>query len=846
MFADSVPCLFRKGSRYGDSLTAWLLTSLFLNPKPQSERYILVHLLDRKKGQFTSAALFSPFFTYHLPSILDQMADSFEIGESESSGEDSVSLTSTAASPHREDKIYEVECILAEETVDDVTWYLVKWKGYSEHENSWEPREVFNSEEIFQDWNQRQMRITRGREKPFDVQAWLERQHQHGRETEKRKQRRARKRRRLNMEVDALSSSSEIVSKLRSPAKEARESIRRYSSSSSSASVDGDSSLAKLSHEAPKVNWTNEEKCTLERGLKDAQGPNWDEILGWYGPRGTINRALKDKALGDLREKTRELREEFVIAGREPPSYYLDTRSHRSEAKIPTKARAKAGSDDRGKGSGSKEEGSSDSESTIDSLMKEIKEKTSRKKKALMPKGTSKANMKPVLPKMPRRETPNPKSTPDVVNKDLATRISRPKSANKSDMRAKSPTAETKNHEPELLTPNPVRAEASDRSAPGTAKQNIPLARVPTAPTPARAGAVGSGPADPSSTKTNPIEIVRKPVVGVNAGINWKSEPKRRKTLPTTNTAGPVKRFTKLSIQNSVMKSRRNEPAPNRDNLIFLDRKTGKTPKAVPGPSATESTLAETTKTPFQEFQENLAAGKAEADQDRERETRESEDIGKATDAMLVDETEKPQPSMANIGKSEAEKPSGMSEKIDKPPLPSPALVSFQAPTAQMSLDLAPNPPPNAPKGPKQNTDRPAASPLSEPSKRPLLPAFLGPRSIPSLPSPRALHDSEFTLMNDPLREKRRELMTLYDNLCILGDLRIGIAGSEDLERIRVKFLGLDYEMHKLLLTVKVEPRTMNFDFTKACLASECQNYFLTVSAYLTCFIGFTSKVLLT
>ena len=740
------------------------------------------------------------------------MANTHAIGESESSEDDSISLASTVASTHAEDEVYEIETIVAEETIDRDTWYLVKWKGYSEDRNTWEPEEQFNSDEIFEEWKERQTRISRGQEKPFDVEAWLERQVQIEQDAEKRKRRR--QRRRLNLDPDAQQSNSKDDDQA-SPDKEISSSLHQYSSSSASAGSPPTAQAA----QRPTAPWTDEEKGMLEKALREARRPKFNEILGWYGNRGTINRVLKGKTPRDLRQKTEELRQEFVIAGREPPDYYLDT------LPLPLR-RAKARDSSRHKDRISGEETSSDSERKVDSLLEEIKEKAPKKRSTSKPKAApKKMTMTPALPKEARKETSPPKK-PDISSKEPGANTSRPDAPNKSKAPPKNPTTEARIHRPEKPTRDPVRKDMSDHRAIEPAKKANPPAQGQRAPNTARMGAIGSGPARLPSAKTvaNPAEKFQKPGVGgIHPGISWKAEPKRRKTLPTANTEEPGTRFTKLSIQNTVMKSRRNEPAPNRDNLIFLDPKTGKTLKPESKPSA----VVERTETPFQEFQEKLDAEKF-----KDRRIKESQGERTDGDAMLMDEPEEPDASIKGPKSSEADKSSRASQNM-KPELgpspPSPVTVkSRQPPKAHTFSDPVPELPRDAPTPPKKSTERSAKLPLQSYVERSTLsiPSTTA-NSNPSL----APYDTAFALMNNPSIEKRHELASLWDQNCIIGDLRLGAVGSQGVEKINAKFLGLNFEMHRLLLTIKIEPRTMYFDFTKSCRASECQNYFLAVSS---------------
>lgn len=56
-----------------------------------------------------------------------------------------------------EEEDFEVERILAEKTIDGCDKFLVKWKGYPDHECTWEPAENFNFPETLQLWKKQKM-----------------------------------------------------------------------------------------------------------------------------------------------------------------------------------------------------------------------------------------------------------------------------------------------------------------------------------------------------------------------------------------------------------------------------------------------------------------------------------------------------------------------------------------------------------------------------------------------------------------------------------------------------------------------------------------------------------------
>lgn len=112
--------------------------------------------------------------------------------------DDSVSITSTAPSEVREE--YPVERILHEEEQDGEKHYLIYWADYSIERATLERRENIDQVTI-DEWNTTKMRIDRGLEKPFDIEAWKARQREIGRATENRRWRRREKRKRLGIEV---------------------------------------------------------------------------------------------------------------------------------------------------------------------------------------------------------------------------------------------------------------------------------------------------------------------------------------------------------------------------------------------------------------------------------------------------------------------------------------------------------------------------------------------------------------------------------------------------------------------------------------------------------------------
>ncbi|KAJ5258659.1 hypothetical protein N7524_010215 [Penicillium chrysogenum] len=76
-----------------------------------------------------------------------------------------------------------------------ITQYLVEWTGYSMDRCSWEPREMFTSEETLDAWEKRKKQIVEGKLKPsFNLKSWEKKMAQLEKTTKKRKEARRRKR----------------------------------------------------------------------------------------------------------------------------------------------------------------------------------------------------------------------------------------------------------------------------------------------------------------------------------------------------------------------------------------------------------------------------------------------------------------------------------------------------------------------------------------------------------------------------------------------------------------------------------------------------------------------------
>jgi hypothetical protein len=83
--------------------------------------------------------------------------------------------------------------------------------------------------------------------------------------------------------------------------------------------------------------WTTEEENALMAGLDRVKGPHWSQILGMFGPGGTINEALKDRNQVQLKDKARNLKLFFLKSGIEVP-YYLKFVTGELKTRAPAQA----------------------------------------------------------------------------------------------------------------------------------------------------------------------------------------------------------------------------------------------------------------------------------------------------------------------------------------------------------------------------------------------------------------------------------------------------------------------------------------------------------------------------
>lgn len=795
------------------------------------------------------------------------MADRFDIGEAESSESDSVSLTSTQESDG-EGKEFEVDCILAETIIDGVTKYLTQWTGYPETKATLQKIDDFvEGGDVFKCWKEKKMRISRGYEPAFNIDAWQNRCEEEDEKSQRRRNKRAKKKARLNKHVDLLPSDPEDEG-ARGPGEtsEEREMIFVARASPNSSSEDDDSppsARGPLRNNVPKASWTDEEQKAFIRGLQEAKGPYWSSILAWYGYRGSINQLLEKKSRKDMQVRLEQLREEFTKAGRDPPDYMNLPISRKSSkalqrSSMTGKRRSMAESHEQ---SGYDSSGS-DNSSIIDSMSVEtLEEETTkrtldvqhsnglRKEKVSLTKGISKpsGNDSEVVSTGLEKEGP-----PSLELSDLPKDGSKAGSFDPGISKLDTPTSG-----------EPSRAVRSDsvleKARPGFTEQpsalagpkrqlysgtaratpSLTTADEPMLPQESLIGVVSSGPAPlslsrPKAQASGPRPLSK--IGGIDGTADWgtTTDPKLRKTAATrtANAATgsiPAGKLYNLSRRNSVFKRRREEPAPKLAEVVLLDPKTNRPPKPLPTSSAITST-----RTPFQQFREELAAKEVGAYHAADSERPGIKESVSRPITSNESSTEAETDEQPNVRASTIRFPcrnetnSTVDRRLERTPRPRPR--PRPQPTSKQFEDTGPLL--EAPAGTR--VDAKVSAPPPSNLKPHLFESHISPTptSIPaddvisSLTHAQQLASSFYplTLMGNPTLQEKRKLWGRSESDQVYGNIKVGPA-LKDLGRM--KLLGSSRHIKRLLLANRNRnyPNDLGLDVKTICTAVEYQKH---------------------
>ncbi|KAL8773906.1 MAG: hypothetical protein Q9209_001336 [Squamulea sp. 1 TL-2023] len=501
---------------------------------------------------------------------------------SDSSDDDTVSLTSTVISDGR-GKRYDLEAVLAERTINGKKYYLTKWEGYSDLDNTWQKKESFdNFEQTLSDWRDQQMQITRGRAKAFDVNAW---------EVEMKKMRKATEKRRARRREKKISKGI--------PVKELRKD--EPSSSSDDGYDDGDSNDASNRVVGPdsqsrtaSPDWTPTEETTLLRALQQIKEPKWEMVLERYGPSGTINQALQQRTQEALHKKAVAMKKDFDASGKDfPVSMLLNYPPNNKSVTVSTSS---------GRKHSTYRTSQDEPMSELVNALKGISKPLSGTVNKASPTSGSAS---------PRKGKPDHRGSQQVKNSGKL-RIRVPARTTTAPKRMVSMETHPASASPRLPDHSAILgfgktsdmdSQSKDRSP---SSQNQGTLALDTEGRLAQLGTVGRGPVGNRYPAANPVPNLSNPKVNVlgNWGAQLNKRRKSRYEMPDlsdkkTKQSGNFKKF---STQRKFDVAARYERTPDVNSLTFVGLKDG---KALAEPPASVARRP-SEKTPFQLLQESI------------------------------------------------------------------------------------------------------------------------------------------------------------------------------------------------------------------------------------------------
>ena len=473
-----------------------------------------------------------------------------------------------------------------------------------------------------------------------------------------------------------------------------------------------------------------------------------------------------------------------------------ETSASGSLAKNPVKILPKTGATtvDQKKAASDKKNNSTDSEAITDSLSEQLREQTLKRDPAdIVTKSRPRKLDQQVSSKIP---------STGASTKGLDADTRRPEPALDNDTKARGPT------QAEMTRP-----EKKDQ----------------------RLVPIGSGPAHSNEPGSNGKRIERAlepSVARAPGGIKAKAEAKRRRILPTTNTAGQGKAFKNLAIQNRFRQHRRTEPAPNPANLVFIDPRTGKNVTGKPDAPPATSPVVEPQlqkKDPVEMIcaDESPTGGKAQLSAPR----LESE-VTDPSKVPQVAENDTTQQSIATALPSTTEPLTNTQQTQPSRVEPSTTKRQIQPLPTKPPSTTTVEPPENAATGPMRS--RAISTTLTSQHQPDKL-------SLSTLTKESAMADthrsnpsddvSNFSLMHTPTKKQSQELwLSKYTH--VIAEMRLANREEHDWEVLKVtlRCINEDKQVRSLLLALRSGPSTLYMDFTMSILASEYQNYFSMVS----------------
>lgn len=457
--------------------------------------------------------------------------------------DDSLSISSTVPSEPRLE--YPLEAILAERDIDGIKKYLVKWEGYPDERCTWETESNFQDDRTLREWGLQKLRISKGITEPYDVYALETRVENWITETEARKARRRAKRLRLGLFV-------------------------------------APEDPQEPEYEEPEEDDANSSSDAMEYEYTHLTSPKRFD--------------------GQARPRTESSRSTVVKSENEDEEYEPNSRPH---SKAASSNHRKHRTLDTYKGTAARH--SSTEEPRI---------------KSSKPQSAAKSHTKNRMASTAHKEIEDESSTEEPLMRVFATKALTKEAGNEQaifPLRKDTSKSLTCTQHSETL-PRSGSDKTQPISKPLSKPLTSPATTFPSSKAPLhekrdtanqQLGRTGRGPARMVQVSKSAASKKKPQVTGAAILGNWDSNCKKRKSMQMPQSRevadyGNSKTFGKLSIKRRYEKAGRFEPAPNPDQLIFVDIKDGKTVKK---PSLLIPTP--TPKTPFQIIQENLAKAKA-------------------------------------------------------------------------------------------------------------------------------------------------------------------------------------------------------------------------------------------